>query len=150
MRNSIKYFVLGLAILSLTACKVGHEIEAAKEMQDGKKIWIFAQMNVPKGNNKVEDYYYFAQINESLYEKIKNHKIKQGFILFKNTRYWSSDDVIKSVADEIYSDEMLFRIEDIRKIDLVKNEPKVGFKYGSATDETAKQNTTVVKKKVSG
>ncbi len=147
MRLNIKYLAIGMALLSLSACKPGHEIEAAREMQDGKKIWVFAQLNVPEENNEIEDYYYFAQINESLYEKIKNHRIEQGFIVFQNVRYWSKNDEIKSVADEIYSDEMLFRIEDIRKIDLVKNEPRIGFRYGSTTKEPAKANTIAAKKK---
>jgi len=147
MYGNFRYLVLGLMLISLAACKVGNEIEAVKEMQDGKKIWIFAQLNVPQGNNKVEDYYYFAQINESLYEKIKSQKISEGFIVFQNTRYWSSDDVIKSIADGLYSDEMLFRIEDIRKIDLVKHEPKVGFKYGSSGGETSSEGTAAAKSK---
>ena len=147
MVRYIEYIILGLILISLTACKLGNEIEAVKEMQDAKKIWIFAQLNVPEENNEIEDYYYFAQINESLYEKIKNQKIKEGFIVFQKTRYWSKDDVIKSIADEIYSDEMLFRIEDIRKIDLVKKEPKIGFSYGSSATESAKENTVTAKKK---
>lgn len=147
MVRYIKYIILGLMLIALSACKVGDEIEALKEVPDGKKIWVFAQMNVPQENNEIEDYYYFAQINESLYEKIKNQKIKEGFIVFQRTRYWSRDDVIKSIADEMYSDEMLFRIEDIRKIDLVKKEPKIGFKYGGTTEEPATDTAAAVKKK---
>ncbi len=149
-KKYLKYLAIGLALLFLSACKPGDEIEAAREMQDGKKIWIFAQLNVPEENNEIEDYYYFAQINESLYEKIKTHRIKQGFIVLQNVRYWSKTDEIKSIADEIYSDEMLFRIEDIRKIDLVKNEPRIGFKYGSTAKEPAKDNTIAAKKNADG
>ena len=92
----------------------------------------------------IEDYYYFAQINESLYEKITDHRIKQGFIVLDNVRYWTNDDTIKSIGDEIYDDEMLFRIEDIRKIDLVKNEPRIGFKYGQQ-EEAVSEKTAPVK-----
>jgi hypothetical protein len=147
MVRNIKYFILGLMLIMVSACKVGNEIEALKEVQDSQKIWVFAQLNVPQENNKIEDYYYFAQINESLYKKIKNQKIKEGFIVFQKTRYWSKDDVIKSIADEMYSDEMLFRIEDIRKIDLVKKEPKIGFKYGGTAAEPDNEKTQEVKTK---
>ena len=130
--------IMGLLLLSLiSACNPGDEMEAAKEFQDGKKIWVFAQINVPKENNAIEDYYYFAQINESLYKKIKDHRIKQGFIVLEKIRYWTNEDTIKSIGDEIYDDEMLFRIEDIRKIDLVKNEPRIGFRYGEQQQEAA-------------
>ena len=138
--------IVGLLFLSLlSACNPGDEIEAAKEIQDGKKIWIFAQVNVPKEGNTIEDYYYFAQVNESLYKKIKGHRIKQGFIVFQNVRYWTNDDTIKSIGDEIYDDEMLFRIEDIRKIDLVKNEPKIGFRYGEQQEAAETEKAAPVK-----
>ena len=134
----------GLLFLSLlSACNPGDEIKAAKEFQDGKKIWVFAQVNVPEENNTIEDYYYFAQINESLYKKIKNQQIKQGFIVFQNVRYWTSDDTIKSIGDELYDDEMLFRIEDIRKLDLVKKEPRVGFKYGEQQEQVTEKTAPV-------
>ena len=133
--------------MSLSACNPGDEVEAAKEFQDGKKIWIFAQINVPKEDNTIEDYYYFARINESLYKKIKDHRIKQGFIVLDNVRYWTNDDTIESIGDEIYADEMVFRIEDIRKIDLVKNEPRIGFKYGQKEEPVAEKTTPVKIKK---
>ena len=144
--NIIIKFIMGLLLLSLlSACNPGDEVEAAREFQDGKKIWVFAQINVPKEDNTIEDYYYFAQINESLYEKIKDHRIKQGFIVLEKVRYWTNDDTIKSIGDEIYGDEMLFRIEDIRKVDLVKSEPRIGFKYGQQEKEEVTEKTAPVK-----
>lgn len=146
--NTIIKFIVGLLFLSLlSACNPADEVEAAREFQDGKKIWIFAQFNVPKEDNTIEDYYYFAQINESLYEKIKDHRIKQGFIVLEKVRYWTNDDTIESIGDEIYADEMLFRIEDIRKIDLVKKEPRIGFKYGQKEDPVAEKTVPVKIKK---
>lgn len=147
MRITIKMLLGLLAVAVLSACNPSDEIEAAKEFQDGKKIWIFAQVNVPKEDNTIEDYYYFAQINESLYNKIKNQRIKQGFIVFQNVRYWSNDDTIKSIGDEIYDDEMLFRIEDIRKIDLVKKEPRIGFRYGQEEEQVSEKKAPVKIKK---
>ena len=138
--------IAGLLMLTLlSACNMRDEAEAAREFQDGKKIWVFAQINVPKEDNTIEDYYYFAQINESLYKKIKDHRIEQGFIVLEKVRYWTNDDTIKSIGDEIYGDEMLFRIEDIRKIDLVKNEPAIGFKYGQQKKAAAAEKTAPVK-----
>ena len=147
MNITIKYIVGLVILLSLSACNPADEVEAAKEFQDGKKIWIFAQINVPKEDNTIEDYYYFARINESLYEKIKDHRIKQGFIVLDNVRYWTNDDTIESIGDEIYADEMIFRIEDIRKIDLVKSEPRIGFKYGQKEEPVAEKIAQVKIKK---
>lgn len=147
MNITIRFIVGLLIFLSLSACNLRDEVEAAKELQDGKKIWIFAQLNVPKEDNTIEDYYYFAQINESLYGKIKDHRIKQGFIVLENVRYWTNDDTIKSIGDEIYDDEMVFRIEDIRKIDLVKNEPRIGFRYGQQEEQVTEKTAPVKIKK---
>jgi len=146
--NTTLQFIVGFLMLTLlSACNMRDEVEAAKELQDGKKIWVFAQLNVPKEDNTIEDYYYFARINESLYKKIKDHRIKQGFITFQNVRYWTNDDTIESIGDEIYADEMVFRIEDIRKIDLVKSEPRVGFKYGQKEEPVAEKTAPVKIKK---
>jgi len=146
--NTTLQFIVGFLMLTLlSACNMRDEVEAAKELQDGKKIWIFAQLNVHKEDNTIEDYYYFARINESLYKKIKDHRIKQGFITFQNVRYWTNDDTIESIGDEIYADEMVFRIEDIRKIDLVKSEPRVGFKYGQKEEPVAEKTAPVKIKK---
>ena len=147
MNITIKVIVGVVILFSLSACNPGDEVEAAKEFQDGKNIWIFAQINVPKEDNTIEDYYYFARINESLYEKIKDHRIKQGFIVLNNVRYWTNDDTIESIGDEIYADEMIFRIEDIRKIDLVKSEPRIGFKYGQKEEPVAEKTAPVKIKK---
>ena len=145
MTITIRFITALLMLTWLSACDMRDEVEAAREFQDGKKIWVFAQINVPKEDNTIEDYYYFAQINESLYKKIKDHRIKQGFIVLEKVRYWTNDDTIKSIGDEIYGDEMLFRIEDIRKIDLVKNEPAVGFKYGQQKEAAVVEKTAPVK-----
>ena len=126
--------ILGLLFLLVSACNLGEEVNSITEFNDGKKVWVFIQFNVEQNNKKFEDYYYFGQINSSLYKKITSRKIQRGFITLKKVRYWANDDSIKSYSDELYSDEMLFRVEDIRKMDLLKIEPKPGFKYSYEKD----------------
>lgn len=131
-QNIVLFLVVGLF---LTACKVEDELKALAEFRDSEKIWIFSQFNVEQDNNEIEDYYYFGQVNKSLYEKIRANRISNGFIVLENVRYWASDDTIRSVTDELYLDEMVFRIEDIKKIDLIGNEPELGFKYPDEDEE---------------
>lgn len=126
--------LLGLLFLLISACNFGEEVNSITEFQDGKKVWVFIQFNVEQENKKIEDYYYFGQINSSLYKKITSRKIQRGFITLKKVRYWANDNSIKSYSDELYSDEMLFRVEDIRKMDLLKIEPEPGFKYSYEKD----------------
>jgi len=126
--------VLAISFMLVSACNFGEEVESLKELRDGEKVWIFAQFNIEQENNTIEDYYYFGQINASLYKKIINRKIKRGFITLKKIRYWGSDDSVKAYTDELYADEMTFRVEDIQKMDLLKKEPKPGFKYSYSDD----------------
>ena len=123
---------LVILIVFLFGCNLDDEVFAANQstaISEGKKIWAFIQYNLPQEDGKLEDYYYFGLINEVLYKKMISHEVKNGLIKMESVRYWDNDDVIQSIEDEIYSDELVFQIEDIRKIDLVKNEPVIGFKY---------------------
>lgn len=145
MLKLIYPLLLTLLLLPVSACKPGDEIESLKEFQDGKKVWVFAQFNVEQKDNTLEDYYYFGQINASLYRKIAQRKIRRGFIALKKVRYWASDDSVKSYSDELYSDEIIFRVEDIRKIDLLKREPEPGFSYNH--EENLSKETSIEKAK---
>lgn len=140
MTKIIKLFFLLSLLLVLSACKIDDELNSIKEFQDSEKVWVYIQFNIEESGNKIDDYYYFGEINASLYSKMKTRKIQSGFIAMSNIKYWASDDSIQSIGDEIYSNEMLFRIEDIRKVSLLSNEPKDGFKY---TEEEIKDEISM-------
>jgi hypothetical protein len=128
-----------LAILfTLSACDLEEKLFPKQPFEDGPKIWTFIQYHVPEKEGGFEDYYYFGLVNENLYQKIKRHEIKDGLIFMEQVKYWNTEDVIESYEDEIYSDEMAFRIEDIIKFELVKKEPVVGFSYSK--DELIEEN----------
>jgi hypothetical protein len=120
-----------LVIILLSACNLEDKIFPKQGFTEGEKIWTFIQYHVPGKEGDIEDYYYFGLVNKILYEKIKNHEIKDGLIFMEKVKYWNTEDVIESYEDEIYSGEMAFRIEDIVRIELVKKEPVDGFTYDS-------------------
>ena len=136
MRNFQSILFLSIFFLFLSACNV-EEFDAISELDDKEKIWVFIQFNVARENGTIKDYFYFGKINASLYDKITKNKIRKGFIRLTNIRFWNNDDMIESTEDDIYDNEMVFRIEDIKKIDLVKREPSIGYKY--ADSEVAKE-----------
>lgn len=128
--RKIAMTIMLLALLnSMSGCKLSDEIESISEFKSSEKIWIFSQINVNRKNNKIEEYFYYGQINKSLYEKIKAQKIKHGFFAIENVRYWTTDNKIAAFSDDMSSGELLFRIEDIRKIELQKSGPVIGYKY---------------------
>ena len=96
---------------------------------DAERVWAFLQVNVPEEESGVESYYYFAQISETLYQGVSQNQILEGFILLENVRYWGTDDLIYDYKDIEYAGEIVFRIEDIKRISLVNKEPVVGMGY---------------------
>ena len=124
-----KWFVLVLALLLLQACNLRDEASALEELDVNDPVWVFAQINVPAENNGLETYYYYGQVNESLYNKIANGKLKSGFINLRNVRYWNSQDTIEEYSDPVDGNDMVFRIEDIRRIRKARIEPKPGYKF---------------------
>ncbi|MBL1142790.1 MAG: hypothetical protein HND53_12250 [Proteobacteria bacterium] len=126
MRNTL---IIVLIFISSSACNIDSKFFPKKAFAEDEKILTFIQYHVSDKEGVVEDYYYFGLISKDLYRKIKTHEVNEGLIFMEKVKYWNTDDVIESYADEIYSDEMAFRIEDIVRLDLVKEEPVDGFQY---------------------
>ena len=125
-----------IVILSLLyGCNIDSYFFSDKTISNEHKIWSFIEFQVPNTQGILEDYYYFGLVSEDLYEKIKSHQVKDGLIFMESVRYWNNDDVIESYDDEIYSDELAFRIEHIVKFERVKKEPEIGFKYDDESYE---------------
>jgi hypothetical protein len=89
-----------------------------------KKVWIFGQFNVPEEDEKIDSYWYFGRINESEYKAISSNQLTTGFLRLTNVHYWG-DDAAHAYEDETYEGEMIFKVEDIRKITKVKRVPVI-------------------------
>ncbi|BDY04470.1 hypothetical protein [Ferrimonas sp. YFM] len=122
----MRYLLTGLVALLLAGCNLGDEAQTIKSFADGEKVWVFAQFNVREETDDLESYYYYAQISKSLYEAMANNEINSGFIYLENVRYWGEDDIVHEYRDSQNSGEIIFRIENTVKVDLVAAEPIVG------------------------
>ena len=113
-----------LICLFLSGCKTEtkHQTEAT---QPQKHIWVFAQFNVPEENDKIDSYWYYGRMPESLYLEIAANRKQQGFVALTQVHYWGNDDAVHPYEDEEYEGEMLFRIEDLRKVTRVKRLPGI-------------------------
>jgi hypothetical protein len=126
MGPSMKNLCLSiLIILFLSGCNLD-EAHAIKDNASNKKVWVFIQFNIPLKNDELEDYYYYGKVSQPLYERIKTNKIKAGFILLDDVKYWGKDNLIYDYADGENEGELVFRIEDIRKMELVRKKPIAG------------------------
>lgn len=112
------------------------DLENVSNIDDGSTVWVFTQFNVPEENNAIDSYWYFGEVSQALYNKISSNTVGQGFIGMKNVRYWGSEGKsIYEYADEEHSGDLVFRIEDIRRIKLLKMPPKVGGSQASESEE---------------
>jgi len=127
-------------LLIISGCDAEQEVTAVNNNLDNEKIWVFAQFNVREEKDDLESYYYYAKISKSLYTQISKNKLHKGFILLNDVKYWGENDVIYSYEDGENSGQLIFRIEDIAKIDVVKVEPIVG--KGTEQFETAAEAAT--------
>ncbi len=103
------------------------EVQALNENGSKRRVWVFAQFNVPEENDKIDSYYYYGKMSYKLYKSISNNKIHQGFIYLDDVKYWGNDDLIHNYADGEHEGDLVFRIEDIRRLKLVKTAPKAGL-----------------------
>ena len=76
-----------LVAIFVSGCNLD-EVQAAKDNISEKKIWAFIQFNVPFKNDQIEDYYYYGRISEPLYTSIQDNRIRTGFILLTDVKYF--------------------------------------------------------------
>ena len=117
--SKLKYFVmLTILILVFESC-ITKDSEIFSKHHNN--LWVLLTIRYEE-NEGFQFYYYFGTFSENLYEKITNNKINHGFIQLDSLRYWG-DNKIYVYEDEQDKGTIVFRIEDIRKIELIKDDP---------------------------
>ncbi|MCE0557475.1 MULTISPECIES: hypothetical protein [Motilimonas] len=120
----MKLKVLLLCVFTLlSGCRFSEEVDAATSNVSEERVWVFAQFNVPEENDGMETYYYYGNVAKSLYEQVSNNRLSSGFVLMKQVRYWGDDDRVHDYKDAEDSGNLIFRIEDIRRIKLINQDP---------------------------
>ena len=110
--------------LALSGC-----FSQASPDTSGETVWGFFHINIVHEDDDLESYYYYGQVAKPLLEQIQNNEVNKGFILLKNVKYWGNDNIIHLYEDGENTGDLIFRIEDIVKIKLVKNTPVEGQGY---------------------
>jgi hypothetical protein len=60
---------------------------------------------------------------QPMYDKVVNNEVESGFILLKQVRYWGDDDRVHDYKDSEDSGNLIFRIEDLRRVKLINQDP---------------------------
>ena len=147
----MKYILILLVALAFVGCDAKSEIAALSAMSGNEKVWIFAQFNVREEKDGLESYYYYGKVSKSLYEAISRNNINKGFVLLEDAKYWGNNDLIYEYKDIENSGDIVFRIENIAKINLVNIEPIVGkgleqFKERPDKKALPLKNSSVIEK----
>lgn len=141
-----------MSSIALAGCGLTNDVSSLANASNGKSIWVWAQFNVPIKKSEFETYYYYGRIPKGLFNKISNNEIDSGFILLKDVRYWGNDDLVHAFKDRQNTGGVLFRIEDLRRLELIANEPIVGrgneqYEDASpASSGTSSSSSSAVKK----
>ncbi len=127
--------LLPLLMVILLTLLWGCDLENTKTAKsDG--VWVFLTLRY-ESNDGFQFNYYYGEMNKKLYNKIANNLITKGFFKLNKVRYWNNDDKLELYADDVYSGNMVFRIEDIRKLNELKDDPVLTNIYEELS-ETAK------------
>lgn len=139
-----KQLILLCAMLLLGGCQPLSNYFTDEIRTADKSMWVFMQLNVAQESGQFDSYYYYASISKKLYHQIKNNEIKQGFIHLSQVKYWGSDDLIHSYQNAEDQGDITFRIEDIKKINPVNQEPISGLgveQFERATSPASNPNS---------
>ena len=115
--------------LALGGCRLDDETLALEANAKEEQVWAFIQFNVPEEDDGLESFYYYGKVSKSLYQLISANRLQSGFVRLQEMHYWGDDDLIHAYSDLQNSGEMVFRIEDIRSIKLVRKAPTPGVGY---------------------
>ena len=115
--------------LALAGCRFDDETLALEANAKEEQVWAFIQFNVPEEDDGLESFYYYGKVSKSLYQLISANRLQSGFVRLQEMHYWGDDDLIHAYRDLQNSGEMVFRIEDIRSIKLVRKAPTPGVGY---------------------
>ena len=124
-----KLMFLVLSGVILFGCNMRDEAMAMGANGDDEQVWVFAQFNVPEEGDKIDSFYYYGKVAKSLYDRVSANTLHEGFVLMEEVKYWGDDDLIYEYRDSQYTGDLVFRIEDIRRIKRVQHEPVAGRGY---------------------
>jgi hypothetical protein len=146
----LKYLFSVAILLLLSGCNIESEAQAINSMRDSEKVWVFVQFNVPEESDKIETYYYYGLIAKKLYDGVAYNELESGFILLEKVKYWS-DNIIHDYKDGESQGELVYRIEDIVKLERINREPIAGkgseqFKVLEKLEENSAGNIGVLPK----
>jgi len=98
-----------------------------KTINDDQTVWVYIELVVDMPND-TSSYYYYGQINESVFTQINNNPQSNGLFILSDIRFWNDDDLLEVYENEDYIGKRVFHIQDIRQIRAYKKDPIYVYK----------------------
>ena len=122
MRLFLITLLTSIILIGSSGCVTDDIVDTVKQSIDEDTLWIYAQINVPEEEG-IEDYFYFGRVNKGVYTKFVDHEIKDGVIVFRDVRYWNTDNKIEVYEDAVDTGTLIFRLEDVVYLRVQKGDP---------------------------
>ena len=130
MKNIILCFSI---VVLLSACDP-MKMSANSYENSHKKIWTYVEI---ESNGESSDYRYFlfGEMKENLFNDISNNVVESGFFMLESVKYYDRNNLVTNYSDNLYTGNLVFRIEDIQIIKKMKKAPPIGIGADEATEE---------------
>jgi len=117
------FFATLLFLLIFSACSFNRPV---------KLKWAFVEVEKITFDDTT-NYYYYGQLNQKLVTLIDKNTNPKGFFTLRNIRYIDTQNLLEVYADSIYSGTLVFRIQDIIRLEILQNDPIFIFKNDALT-----------------
>ncbi|MGJ8663034.1 MAG: hypothetical protein ACSHWU_05250 [Marinicella sp.] len=130
MKNIILFLVL---VVFLSACEP-MKMSAKSYENSQNTLWTYVEIQSDSDTSDYR-YYLFGEMKENLFNDISNNAIESGFFMLSSVKYYDSNNLVANYSDDLYTGNLVFRIEDITMIKKMKKAPSIGLEPDEAKEE---------------
>ncbi|GGD27006.1 hypothetical protein [Flavobacterium orientale] len=121
MKSLLRIFTIVLT-LSLTSCnKPTPSEEQPIPETDTYNQWVYITIETVLTRDTTT-YFYYGKINDQVMKRL-NKGNETGHFTLKDIRYLDNDDLLELYEDEFTTGDLIFRVQDIARIQLLKKDP---------------------------
>lgn len=111
------FIYASIGILLLAACS-----EVPTGMISKDRTWVYVELETVTFDDTT-NYYYFGQMKQDLLESFDKVQELKGLFTLTNVRYYGDNDIVTLYSDERDKGLLIFKIDDIVKIDVLNRDP---------------------------
>lgn len=115
-------FLFALIFLCFSCFNSKYDVQTTE-----KKEWVYMEILTTMKKDTSTNYVY-GQVKKSIIDKIRNDESAKGLFFVENLRYFNDDDLFQVYEDKNDKGILVYRIENIQKIEFYKKDPILVYK----------------------